>query len=90
LIALGDSGRAVSVWQNGLAALLAEKDKPAPPPRWTVSVILPGKTANFADYTAMVSPAQAMEVANTTNPVTSVSTFGKGSNITLSSDALDK
>jgi len=86
LIALGDAGRGIWVARDTIGALLSKSAKP----RWAVTMIDVAQNTVYPAFDALPAPAKAAEVVNQGKPMVSVSTWGKDSNITISSDALKK
>jgi hypothetical protein len=86
LIAMQDSGRAVSVGRNELGALVARSNTP----RYSVELILLSETLGYGDFRSPPPPQQAMRLLDQTNPLYRTSTTGEGSEITLNSGLVKK
>ena len=86
LLALGDSGRAISIGRNSLAAILAEEGK-VTAPTWTPSLILLDRTIVYRDFASLAPPIQLLAVADKGKVLATARTFGDKTAITISSDA---
>ena len=76
MLAIADSGRAVIVGSNDLAAVLSETKKS---PRYSVSFVDFDETRNFSDFDGLPLPEQAMQHTRTTKPISVSGTWGKAS-----------
>lgn len=77
LIAVSDAGRGVVV-RPDLSGLIRGSDRN----RWGVDLVLLDRTLSFPAYSAMPTPAQALQAING-DPIVSTTTFGDKRNIEL-------
>ena len=72
-MALLDSGRAISVGESLMAQIFADMNKPK---RVSVSHLGLESTATFADFETLPLPDQALQLVQTSNPLSVASTWG--------------
>ncbi|MEP0189113.1 MAG: hypothetical protein ABJP70_04470 [Erythrobacter sp.] len=87
LIALGDSGRSVSVAPDLNAMLLAEDPEKAKK-TYSITVITDDRRINFVPQNRLPSPKRVFEVLQENRVIGSVSTWGDNRSININSDAL--
>lgn len=76
-IALSDAGRGLHVGPSA-SAVFDKKAKPS----WSVDLVLPGQTVNFAAQDRLPRPERALELLRT-RPVSSATTFGSKREVNL-------
>ncbi len=86
LIALGDSGMAVSVAPDAGAALLS--DKPSKKKSYSITVITDAQRINFVPQDRLPSLQRVLEVINANRRVSATSTWGDDSKVEINPDAL--
>ena len=89
LVALSDSGRALSAGPSAGGALLSAADEKDVAPSYTVQFVLLAQTMNSAAFDRLPPPAQALELAKEGSFASSYATWGKGKGrLNISSDAI--
>jgi hypothetical protein len=87
LLAFQDAGRGLMVTPNGLAGILMGATGNAPP-TYMVELIDIDQHVGFGNFQTMPGPAQALWLDEHGTRKYSASTWGKGSNIEINSDAV--
>lgn len=72
-IAVGDAGQAVVVGRNELAEAVAKTRRP----RYSVSLVRLHETASFAEFSALPSPQQVVQMIGSSRPTSVSGTWGK-------------
>ena len=78
-IAVGDAGQAVVVGRNELAEIAAKSRQP----RYSVSVVRLHETASFADFSALPSPEQVIQMVGSSRPTSVATTWGQQRTINI-------
>lgn len=87
LMALSDTGSSISVYRDGMAALLdnnASRDDKRP--EYQINLLEADRTLHYAPMDGLPAPAMALQHVQGSRPLSAASKDGKGSNITISTD----
>ncbi|WP_260483522.1 hypothetical protein [Sphingomicrobium flavum] len=87
LMALSDTGSSISVYRDGMAALLGDgSSKEDEKPEYQINLLEADRTLHYAPMDGLPPPAMALQHVQQTRPISSANKRDKGSNITISTD----
>ncbi|MFY9349963.1 MAG: hypothetical protein WBL20_05820 [Sphingobium sp.] len=88
IIPLGDSGVLIDITRDPVVGLLAKEAGAGKPTPFGVTVMKHDRWEQYPNYATMPAPMQAVQIVQSETPLSTTSMLGKGSQITIASDAL--
>ncbi|MEP1422124.1 MAG: hypothetical protein ABJK59_10180 [Erythrobacter sp.] len=88
LLAIGDSGMGISVGPDAAGQIL-QTERPDSKPNYSITLITDSRRVNYAPQDRLPSLRRVMEVLNTNQAVSSMSTWGDENTINIQSGALE-